>query len=225
MKVVPNQAGGTTIVLQAGENLDAVPESHRELVTPALGVAYADPVSHFGQIAERAQIAEFAKWLKALVAGGKWSLLLHEGFMMDREILAAFQWHSREVRGAAISLSQESLSPRLPEAMRHFYSLVDVVHWDNYGFGGGILGQPQHIPLVAFSGLRPKRKGFDPKKCVVWGSSSCGDMLIYTTAGKAAFLSHENGKVNLLGTIEEALAWVFQLLLENRTPEFDYNQA
>lgn len=223
MNVVPNQAGGTTIVLRAGESLDAVPESHRDLLTSALRVAFADPIAYFGQIAERAPIAEFGKWLKALVAGGKWSVLLHEGFMMERELLATFQWHSRDVRSAAISLPQESLSPRLSDAMRQYYSLVDVVHWDEFGFGGGILGQSQHIPLSAFSGLRPKRKGYDPKKCVVWGSSSCGDMLIYTTAGKAAYLSHENGKVNALGTMEEALNWVFHELLQNRTPEFDYS--
>jgi hypothetical protein len=225
MNVVPNQAGGTTIVLKAGEGLDTVPESHRDLVTPALRVAFADPIAYFGQIAARAPIAELGKWLKALVAGGKWSLLLHEGFMMERELLATFQWQSRDVRSAAISLPQESLSPRLSEVMRQYYSLVDVVHWDDYGCAGGILGQYQHIRLIAFSGLRPKRKGYDPKNYVVWGNSSCGDMLIYTTAGKAAYLSHENGKVNALGTMEEALNWVFDELLQYRTPEFDYAQS
>jgi hypothetical protein len=56
----------------------------------------------------------------------------------------------------------------------------------------------------------------------VWGNSSCGDVLICTDAGNAGFLSHETGKVQSLGTIDNAIEWVFGELLQNRAPEFDY---
>jgi hypothetical protein len=187
--------------------------------------AFTDPQAWFQQVADRSQIPELAQWLTALIAGGQWRLLLHEGFMYERSTLAAFYWQSANVQSAMISLPQDSLSPRMPEGFRHYYSLVDVVHWDSYGCAGGLLGSQDQIPLAAFSTPRPKRKGFDPKKCVVWGNSMCGDMLIYTEAGKAGFLCHENGKVQFLGTIGEALTWVFRQLLENRTPEFDYSRA
>ena len=224
MKVVPNSGGGQTAVLDVNDSLDAVADSHRDMVTAAVREAFADPVAHFRQIAVRSRIPELAEWLTSLTANGDWRLLLHEGFMGDRSTLAAFYWRSPRVLGAMISLPKEPLSPRLQaiDAFRHYFSLVDTVHWEQFGYSGGLLGSQDQIPLPSYSTPRPKRKAFDPKKCVVWGNSACGDMLIYTTAGKAAFLSHETGKVQVLGTIKEGIAWVFQQLLLNRTPEFDH---
>jgi hypothetical protein len=224
VKLFPNEAGGQTAVLDSRDVLDDLPESHRDMITPALRRAFADPAQYFRDVADRAEFSELAEWLRSLVSLGDWRLLVHEGFMCDRATLAAFYWRSSTVLSAMISLPQESLSPRLLgiEAFRKYFKLVDVVHWKSFGCSGGLLGSEQQIPLVAFSTPRPKRKGFDPKKCVVWGTSACGDMLIYTNAGKAGFLSHKTGKVQSLGTIEEAIGWVFRQLLENRTPEFDY---
>ncbi|MDX1943786.1 MAG: hypothetical protein SFU86_00140 [Pirellulaceae bacterium] len=224
MKLYPNQAGGQTVELSTGDDLDEVPESHRDLVSDTLRQAFADPPTWFREIAERSTIPELSQWLTALIANAQWRLLLHEGFMYDRSTLAAFCWHSTTVTSAMVSLPATYLSPRLPEGLRGFHSLVDSVHWDAFGYAGGVLGSQSHIPLTAFDS-RPKKKGFNPQQCVVWGNSSCGDLLIYTQAGKAGFLSHESGKVQSLGTIDEAIRWVFQQLLANQTPEFDYSKA
>jgi hypothetical protein len=223
MKTVQNQAGGATVIVVAGDDLSAVPTSHREMISPAVRAAFNDPVAYFQKIAFRSQIPELTKWLTALIAEKKWTLLLHEGFMFDRSLMAAFHWNCSHAVSAMISLPRESLSQRVPTGFRHYFSLVGAVHWDDFGCAGGLLDSQDQIPLAAFSTPRPKRKGFDPSKCVVWGNSIGGDMLIYTTAGKAGFLSHESGKVQALGTIEEALSWVFEKLAANSKPEIDYS--
>jgi len=225
MRSYDNPAGGQTIELGPEDDLAQVPHSHRDMLTADLLEAFRDPASYFLQSADRCQIPPLAQWLKALTAEGQWRLLLHEGFMFDRSTLAAFYWRSSTVQSAMISLPQKSLSPRLPDAFRRYYSIVDVIHWDSFGYSGGVLGSQQHVPLIAFQNLRPKRKGFDPKKCVVWGNSASGDMLIHNDAGKSGFCSHENGKVQVLGTIEQALDWVFGQLLSGRTPEFKDQKA
>ncbi len=225
MRVFQNQGGGTTIELGAGDDLAEVPESHEDMVTPEIRTVFADPAAHFRKIAKLCEIPSLARWLSKLTETGRWWLVLHEGGFYDRETTAGFYWRSSAVTSAMISLPQPALSPRVPDGFRHYYSLVDIVHWAEFGFSGGILGSQQHIPLAAFQVSRPKKKGFDPKKCVVWGNSPCGDMLIHNDAGKSAFLSHENGKVIELGTVPGALDWVFEQLLTNRAPELDYAKS
>src|SRR5688572_27083831 len=104
MKLFPNQAGGQTVYLDASDALDVVPESHRDMITPAVRRVFADPAQHFLEVADRSQIPELALWLRSLVSGGDWRLLLHEGFMCDRSSLAAFHWRSTSVLSAMISL-------------------------------------------------------------------------------------------------------------------------
>ncbi len=57
----------------------------------------------------------------------------------------------------------------------------------------------------------------------IFGWSLCGNMLIYTTSGRAGWLCHENGRIHLLGTIKDTIQWVYGELLANRCPEFDSN--
>jgi hypothetical protein len=225
MRSFQNQGGGTTVELTSADQLDAVPASHLDMLSEDLRAAFANPSSYLVEASKRCKIQAMKNWLVALATDGNWRLLLHEGGFYERTTLAAFYWQGRTVVSAMISLPPKSLSPRMPEGFRHYYSLVDVVHWDSFGCAGGLLGSQQHIPFATFHGPRPKRKGFDPKKCVVWGNSASGDMLIHNDDGKSAICSHENGKVQLLGSIEEALDWVFQQLLDNKAPEFDYAKA
>ena len=62
----------------------------------------------------------------------------------------------------------------------------------------------------------------DPARTFVFGCSDCGDMIIYTAEGRGGWLCHENGKIHLLGTIEDTIEWVYSELLANRFPEFDH---
>jgi hypothetical protein len=223
MRVFQNQGGGTTIELSAGDDLAKVPESHKDIVTPEIRTVFADPAAHFRKIATLCEIPSLAGWLSKLTETGRWWLVLHEGGFYDRETTAGFYWRSSAVTSAMISLPQPTLSPRMPDGFRHCYSLVDIVHWAEFGFSGGILGSQQHIPLAAFQVHRPKKKGFDPKKCVVWANSSCWDLLVHNDAGRCAFVSHESGRTHELGKVEQALEWVFAQLLDNRRPEFPYS--
>ena len=50
-------------------------------------------------------------------------------------------------------------------------------------------------------------------------------MLVYTKDGRGGWCCHENGKVHLLGTIEDTINWVYGELLAGRCPDFDYSWA
>ena len=65
--------------------------------------------------------------------------------------------------------------------------------------------------------------GVNPSKTFAFGFSFCGDSLIYTEGDKAGWLCHENGRIHLLGTIEDTIKWVYKQLLADRCPEFDYD--
>lgn len=44
MLIRPNDYRGTTLILATGDDLDAVPDSHRDLVTAAIRHVFADPI-------------------------------------------------------------------------------------------------------------------------------------------------------------------------------------
>ena len=221
MKVYPNEAGGQTVELDPGDSMESVPSSHRGMLTEPLRRVWANPTAHFADVAGRSAIAEMGEWLQRVTVGGECKLLLNDAYLYERTTMAGFYFRSTTVQSGMIALPDESLSPRLPEALHHFYSLGGAVQWEPFGYAGGILRQQEHLPVAALSVQRPRRKGFDPKVCVVWGNSAGGDVLIYTAGGKSALLSHESGKVKPLGTIAEGLSWLFRQLLENRQPTFD----
>jgi hypothetical protein len=86
----------------------------------------------------------------------------------------------------------------------------------------GGFGEPLRL---ADYGMKSESKRFPTERTFVWGSSPCGDVLIYTDEGEAGFLSHETSTAYSLGTIEEAINWVFNGFLQRHTPEFDYARA
>lgn len=201
-----------------------IPKSHRALLTPRLREAFADPIAHFQQVADTCPFATMAEWLHAVLSEGIWLLALHRG-EPKQWTEAGFLWFPEEVFGAEITPSSGANLPNLPPALRQYYSLVDGVRWMPFGDAGGLNGGEEHTSLTVFSHYEFHGANIDPAKTFVFGSSSCGDMLIYTEDGRGGWFCHENGKIHLLGTVADTIEWVYGELLANRCPEFDYRWA
>ena len=224
MKTEVNAAGGTSVILGQRDNLDAVPESHRDMITNEICLAFANPEPYFRAVADRCQFPMMAAWLRAVTATGKWNLYLEEGFMMERTTRASFFWRADNATSAFVAPTMNARPLHPLPAFAHYFSIVDVVDWACFGGAGHLLGAQGHFPISAY-GIKCQNPMFPQDKTLEWGNTPCGDVLIYTNAGKAGFLSHENGKAYSFGSIEQGIDFVFGELLEGREPEFDYSKV
>ncbi|WP_240911482.1 hypothetical protein [Paludisphaera soli] len=220
MRKEENEGQGTSVILNLGDALQKVPKSHRFLVTPAIREAFPDPVAYFGRIADRCPFPNMKAWLEALTAGGLWDLALHQG--TPREYTdAGFRWWPEGVACAEITPPSGEVPTHLPETLRAYYSLVDKVGWMPFGCAGGLDGARDHASIEHFH-LPQYDLDVDPSRVHAFGSSTGGDMLIYTDDDRGGWLCHENGRVHLLGTVAETIEWVYAELLADRSPDFDY---
>ncbi|MCU0719473.1 MAG: hypothetical protein MUC83_07200 [Pirellula sp.] len=217
----PNYCGGATLILAEGDDLDDVPDSHRDLVTAAIRNAFVDPASHFRQVADRTSLRNLRDYLAALVDQGKWSLLLAETFMMKRETIAGFQWHHPSMHSCMFAPATTFPVNTLFET---FYNDVALAHWGAVGNSGGIFPACEHIPLSLY-GVPSTNPVFPVGSSTIFATSPCGDMMIYNTQGDAGYLSHETGMSYVMGSVPEMLDWVFGQLMQGRLPEFDYSRC
>jgi hypothetical protein len=112
---IKNEGGGKTVVLVAGDSLDKVPKSHRDIITPQVREVFADPPGHFRRIADACPFPQMAVWLRALLAEDVWYLALHRG---DPPHLTAagFGWPSETVLDAEITPSRGKVPRGLPHS-------------------------------------------------------------------------------------------------------------
>lgn len=218
MEARPNDAPGKSVILVAGDDLAKVPESHRDLLSPQIRDVFSDQPARFRQLALACPFATMAKWLRAVLKEGQWQLELHRGHVPDWSSVA-FYWHSSKVRGAAVTPSPGLPPATLPAALQSFYSLVDEVSWMKFAYAGGLYDARTRRELPVVRVNKPGRK---PVSATVFafGSSPCGDELVYTSDGRAGWRSHESGAVHFLGTIEDTINWVFGELCANRCPDW-----
>jgi hypothetical protein len=217
----PNDCGGTTLILADGDNLDVVPDSHRDIVTEAIRDAFVDPSSHFRQIAARTPLRNLRDYLAAFVEQGKWMLILADTYMMERATIGAFQWFHPSMYGCMFALATSGpVDPRFAP----LYSDIELAHWGSIGHAGGILPSHEHIPLSVY-GAPSTNPTFPVDSSTVFATSPCGDMMIYNAHGDAGYLSHESGASYVVGTIPEMLDWMFGQLMQDQLPEFDYSRC
>ncbi|MDX1946687.1 MAG: hypothetical protein SFU86_14900 [Pirellulaceae bacterium] len=222
MKIEENCGGGDTVIVYPKDALARVPASHTELLTSPVREAFLDPAAYFRRIAARCRIASMRQWLEQLVRKNRWELRLHTNGH-DCPGIAAFAFHAPSITTAEIAPPRaESLERNFPAEIVEFYSLVDWVHWSIYGGAGGIERGGAQTAIGDFGQPCVGAK-IDIEQTNLLGSTGGGDMFIYTADGRGGMLCHENLHVHLIGTIGETLEWMFQELLENREPEFDYN--
>ena len=221
MEIVENEAGGQTVILTGGDELSQVPRSHRRLITASIREAFADTGTYFRSTSDRCPFPQMAKWLRAVLAEGRWELQLNRGW--GKHASAGFYWRSEEVRGAMIAPPCGRVTTAYPDDLCRYYSLVDAVIWTGFGVAGGLRGVGKHPPLRAYR-LDCHGAEVDLKKTFIWGQSLPGDMLIYTADGRGGWLNHGSHQIHLLGTIADPIDWVFSELLAGRRPEWDHDK-
>lgn len=217
MQLNDNEGGGTTVRLFAGDTLSSIPTSHKHLLTPSLRDAFTDPHKYFSKLALRAPARAMSNWLNTVASQGDWSLELNIGHVREWT-MAGYKWNALGVRGATIGLANEPDLDNYSPKLKSFFCLFDTVHWNGFGCAGGLSGLKHK--LLSVLPYQLQGDPVDPTRTYIWGSSGCGDMIIYTLDGRAGWFNHENGDVALLGTIEEFLDWVFRKLLSDQSPEF-----
>lgn len=221
MEIEENDGGGKSVILDATDDLGKIPRSHRPLLTPELRDAFSDPYAHFRRVAEVCPFPSMAAWLQALLKERLWELVLHRG--KPKEWTAAgIRWLSETLGGPEIAPAKNGVPEDLPPDLGRYYALVDRVSWMPFGYPTGIHGCTEHPPLTDFY-YTPSAVVIDPERTFVFGSSPCGDQLIYTKDGRGGWWCHETGTVYLLGTIAETIDWVYAERLAGRDAEFDYN--
>lgn len=217
-----NEAGGLSTFDFIGDDLGAVPESHRGLVTPALARIFDDPAAYFLGVARRCPFANMAAWIRALVDEGVWALALHRSFREDWNA-AGFCWWAEAVQGAEIAPPVRRPSGRNPPALARYHRVVDSVSWMPFGCSGGLYGHDGHEPLTSLPEMYHGREaGLDPASTRLLGSDPGGNNLIVTADGRGGWMSVESGRIRLLGTIEATIEWVYGEMLANRSPGLDY---
>src|SRR5947209_908123 len=143
-----NDAGGLSVFLVSGDDLNQVPASHRRLVTPTLVNVFDDPPAYFLGVAGRCPFPQMSAWIRALVDDGAWALGLHRSFRKDWNA-AGFSWWSDAVRSAEITPPDGPSPGNLPPALARYYRLVDSVSWMPFGCAGGMYGHAGHNPLTS----------------------------------------------------------------------------
>jgi len=217
----PNDGGGTTLILAEGDDLDAVPDSHRDIVTDSVRAAFRDPIAYFSDAAGQTEIENLQLYLRNFTSGGRWSLLLADTYMMDRDTIAAFHWFHAGQYPCMFGTARCDCDD---DRFASFYDDFSLAHWDSIGFAGGIIPLSNHITVDDF-GIESPSSVFPPNSTTVFGSSSCGDMMVCNERGDAGYMSHENGQAYDVGSFPEMLNWIFGELVQNRTPEFDYSRC
>ena len=221
MEVMDEEFGGTLVVLGAGDTLDSVPKSHRQLITPGIQLWWADPKAAIRRVADENVTPKMSRWFRKLADEGDWQLELHSAD--HGETRAGFWWECPGVRGAEIGPpSGKALPEEFPVGLRDYYQFVGFVDWMGFGASGGLEGPGGHPALKAFN-FPLCGDGVDPGDTFIFGWGPGGAMLIYTGAGRGGWVSPGSGKVHLLGSVLETVDWVYGELLADRCPDYDYS--
>ena len=221
MMTIPNDAFGTTLLLSKGDDLDDVPESHQDMITESIKKAFQDPVAHFSERAARTTIPNLQRYLNNGISGDNWLLLLADANLMERSTIAGFQWFHPDQRQCIFGLPDK---PCTDKRFSLFCDDFQFAHWDQVGWSGGIFSHSKDTTIDQFN-APSTNPIFPADSTIVFGNSSCGDMMVVNESGQAGYLSHEDGASYVIGSLPEMLDWVFGELLQNREPEFDYSRG
>lgn len=225
MKIIPHEeylGEGSQVILAAGDSLDDVPESHRDIITPEVRVAFKDPRGYFRAVADRAPVRSFGKWLEALTAG-TWELILADWYPNGRYTTYGFRWRTPDISTGFFRPGPHTKEESVGHAdFRPLYSVIRRIHWAG-PFDAGGLSEPADTDSLAGSGLPEKAPDFPPKTTTVFGRTESGDLFVHNAVGRAGCISYENGEGYVIGSIPEMLDRMFGILMKGRTPQFEYD--
>ena len=120
MDIEKNEAGGTSITLFADDDLDQVPASHRDLLTPNIRKAFSDPIDHFHGVANKCPFPRMTRFLRAILKKKAWILMLHRG--EPREWTGAgFMFFAVKVTTVEIAPAREDMLAAWPETLQTYH--------------------------------------------------------------------------------------------------------
>lgn len=211
MEVTDEEFGGTMVTLGPGDSLKAVPRSHRRLVTPEIEAWWVDPVRAIREVAERAVSPNMSEWFRRMAEGGSWRLQFHKASYGVTQ--AGFWLSCPGIRGAEVGPPSTGLLPKkLPPALSAYYRLVSFVDWMGFGATGGLGGPEGHTSLSDFN--------VDLAHTFDFGSSPCGDKIIYTADGRGGWFNLGTQEIRILGSITDTIDWVYGELLADHCPDY-----
>jgi hypothetical protein len=241
-----NQIGGTSLLLTRHDDLNLVPETHSDLLTPKVVEIFRDPHSYFAEIARKAPIAAMQKWLEAMLSGVCF-LNLHTTFEPHwRE--AAFSWSVSSLanhadagnpdqvvvvvvgehlpRGAEVTLPHPANLAEFSLSMQTYYSLVGAVRWMGFDHAGGLYAVESHAPMFQGEVTDETRleweylqsEALDPRQTYRFGDCDDGTPFVYTRDGKAGLWGYPERDQGFTMCMEELVDWVFTELIAGRVP-------
>jgi hypothetical protein len=139
MEVTREEFGGKMVTLYEGDDLHAVPKSHKKLISPEIESWWRDPISAARTIAKDAITPRMGAWFLAMAEGGVWWLELHKA--SHGGAAAGFHYFAAGIRGAEVAPPKSGLSlDDLPPDLAAYYRLVGTVDWMGFGAAGGLYG-------------------------------------------------------------------------------------
>ncbi|WP_020470865.1 hypothetical protein [Zavarzinella formosa] len=211
MEVRENETGGRTVNVFPGDSLKRVPASHAALITSDIRWIFADVPGYFLRMAESAPVPAMAEWLRRMVAGGDWRLSLHR-HKQSKETRAGFAWRSAVMHSAEIGPPSGKEWP--PGPVGEFFTLIGYLDWNGFGQTGTL--HPPFPVLDERSDSIQDSLRMDLSRAIAWGEFN-GDMLIAISPDFGGWITI-SGSVVPLGTVSDSIEWVFQSLLDNRSP-------
>lgn len=207
---------GVTVMLEVGDDLAAVPVSHRHLLTPEVRSVFADPTGHFAAVRDRSPVPKMRKWFDRVLKKWDIELWLEVGIRGKLE-RAGFFLAGGKVLPAIVGLPVPFDANLYPEPLAAFYRLVGFVSLIGLMSGGGVDPPDGEHTLADHWSADPP--AVDPATTRVIGGSLCGDAMVCTAEGRCGWWNHETGRVALTGMSAEFLDGVFADLLAGRHPE------
>lgn len=214
MDVEEDEEAGVTVKLDPGDDLAAVPASHRQLLTPEVRAAFANPPGHFQAVRDRSPVPNMRKWFDRVLKKRQVELWLEVGVPGEAE-RAGFFLAGGKVTPAIVGLPVPFDAALYPEPLAAFYRLVGFVSLIGLMFAGGI-DRPPGGTLADVWSANPV---VDAATTRIIGGSLSGDMMVCAAGGRCGWWDHETGRVKLTGTAAEFLDGVFADLLAGRHPE------
>ena len=97
-----------------------------------------------------------------------------------------------------------------------------MVDWMGFGCPGQLYGGTQYNSLDDVF-YRDDWPDIDGSESFVLAAGPDGDMLFFTNDDRAGWAAHDWPETRMLGTVADAINWIYAELLANRCPDLHYS--
>lgn len=208
------------LVLKPGDAVDDIPASHRAMLTDTARELFSDSRAYFTRLAAACPFPHMAHWLRSVAADRRGELHLYprhpggktgwSGYLAQPVGMYPVLYHPPLDQG-------DYDLGTAPADLRAYYRLVNTLRW-GYPGRGGLKGVFDVMPLELADDFSPRATGLDGESTWDWGSTGSGDTFWYTDDGRAGRLRWEGSLVEPLGSIADAIDWVFARINAGQSP-------